>query len=192
VGTASSSAELEARQDALQHEARELIAELDLDRVLGDAGRACPIGSFVSGLMVWRDLDFTVVSGRTELVPDALARLLADPRTRELHYRDERGGEDPRLYVVLRYEAPGGAVWKVDLSFWTSDAPRAEIGHPEALRARLTGETRLAILSLKDLWHRDERYPYRVGSMDIYDAVLNHDVRTADEFDEYLRERAAG
>jgi len=32
-------------------------------------------------------------------------------------------------------------------------------------------------------------HPYEVGGTDVYDAVPEHDVRTPDEFDAYLRER---
>jgi hypothetical protein len=52
--------------------------------------------------------------------------------------------------------------------------------------ARLTPETRLAILWLKDLWHGTPLYPTSVGSVDIYAAVLDAGVRTPAAFDDYL------
>ena len=54
------------RQDALQAEASQVIAELDLMSLLGRAGAAEQVGSFVSGLMVWRDIDVGAVSPRIE------------------------------------------------------------------------------------------------------------------------------
>ena len=53
--------ELLRRQDALQAEARRVVAELDLVPLLSRAGRVEQVGSSVSGLMVWRDIDFTVL-----------------------------------------------------------------------------------------------------------------------------------
>ena len=53
----------------------------------------------------------------------------------------------------------------------------------------LTPETRLAILWIKDLWHRLPVYPYTVGGFEVYDAVLNHGVRTPVDFDYFLRQR---
>src|SRR4051794_440606 len=50
--------ELLRRQDALQAEARRVVADLDLVPLLSRAGRVEQVGSSVSGLMVWRDLDF--------------------------------------------------------------------------------------------------------------------------------------
>ena len=39
------------------------------------------------------------------------------------------------------------------------------------------------------MWHRLPTFPYQVGGTDIYDAVVEHGVRTLEEFDDYLRER---
>ncbi len=195
---AAQAAELLRRQDALQAEAAQVIGELELPATLGRAGRAVQIGSSVSGLMVWRDLDFSILcpgAGR-DRIAEILRSFIAHPRLRELHYRDELGPrspsgrpEDKRHYAVMRYEAATGAVWKIDLSFWVSDAPRGELSHPHRLARQLTDETRLAILRLKDIWHRLPSYPDQVGGMEVYDAVLAHGVRTPDEFAAYLRER---
>ena len=55
--------ELLARQFALQAEAREVLAELDLAALVADVGPLLLAGSFVSGLMCWRDLDVMVLAG---------------------------------------------------------------------------------------------------------------------------------
>jgi hypothetical protein len=47
----------------------------------------------------------------------------------------------------------------------------------------------LAVLRLKDFWQRLPVYPDIVGAWEIYDAVLNHDVRTLDELDAFLAAR---
>ena len=39
------------------------------------------------------------------------------------------------------------------------------------------------------MWQRVSSYPDQVSGMDIYDAVLEHSVRTPDQFDSYLRRR---
>jgi hypothetical protein len=191
-------AELLARQDALQVEAVVVVAELDLPALLVRAGRVEQIGSSVSGLMVWRDLDFNIVApalARDDLVA-TIAPLLTDVRVFDLHFQDEVGPRnfsgdphDDRYYVVFRYRAASGEEWKIDLSFWLADAPRGQLAHLDYLRRTLTDETRLAILALKDLWHRLPAYPYTVGGYEIYDAVLEHGVRTPDDLDAYLRAR---
>jgi hypothetical protein len=57
------------------------------------------------------------------------------------------------------------------------------------MRRQLTPETRLAILWIKDVWHQAPFYPDQVSGIDIYDAVLEHGVRTPEQFGMYLHER---
>jgi hypothetical protein len=70
-----------------------------------------------------------------------------------------------------------------------SDAPRNQLAQAGAIRRRLTEETRLAILWIKDVWHQLPVYPYEVGGVEVYDAVFEHGVRTPEGFEAYLRER---
>ena len=55
--TSASDQELFARQEALQAKATQVLAELDLDRLFADVGPVLVVGSYLSGLMCWRDLD---------------------------------------------------------------------------------------------------------------------------------------
>ena len=120
----------------------------------------------------------------------------AHPRTTRLDYRSETGALVPpelrgygRYYFVVRHETEPGDEWKIDVSLWTTDAPRSHLAQLAELERRLTRETRLAILWIKDVWHRLPVYPDEVGGMEVYDAVLEHGARTPDDFDLYLRER---
>ena len=182
---------------ALQAEANAVVTRLDLLGMLGPLGDPEVIGSAVSGIMVWRDIDLSVRC--QDLTParfwEALRPLLNDPGLARLDYRNETGERSPtddpvdeRLYAVLRYETEPGTVWKIDLSLWTSDAPRPYRAEAEALR-RLDDETRLAVLWIKDVWSRLPVYPYEVSGYEVYDAVLEHGVRAPAGFDAYLRER---
>jgi hypothetical protein len=72
------------------------------------------------------------------------------------------------------------------LSFFFSKEILGALDHLAWLQRELTEETRLAILWIKDSWHRLPAYPYRVGGYEIYEAVLTAGVRTPDEFDAYL------
>ena len=137
--------------------------------------------------MVWRDLDYGVDAPglRPARAWQVLAALAA--RADSLHYEDETGERVAetkpyeRLYFVLRL-----AGWKLDISVWTAGAPATVEELPRQLRERLDPETRLVVLRLKDAWHRDPRYPDTIGGYEIYDAVLDHGVRTIEELDDYL------
>jgi hypothetical protein len=195
---ATTAVELLRRQEALQAEAQQLIVHLDLLTMLSPAGKPEQIGSSVSGLMVWRDIDFNVLCSHRSLraVFEAMQPLLINPRVTKLHYFNESEGLTPaellgdeRYYFVTYYETEAGHQWKIDISFWLSEKPRPQLAHLESLASRLTEETRLAILWIKDIWQHLPNYPYQVGGTDIYDAVLEHGVRTPAQFKVYLFER---
>jgi hypothetical protein len=186
------------RQEALQTEAHQLIVHLDLFSMLALAGKPEQIGSSVSGLMVWRDIDFNVLCSHRNLraVFETMQPLLTNPRVTRLHYFNESDGHTPaelqgdeRYYFVTYYETEAGHQWKIDISFWRSEKPRTQLAHLAYLSERLTEETRLAILWIKDIWQQLPSYPYQVGGTDIYDAVLEHGVRTPAQFKAYLFER---
>jgi hypothetical protein len=189
--------ELLRRQDALQAEVSRVIGELDLMRLLGRAGLAEQVGSSVSGLMVWRDIDFSVLSPgvNAERSWIFMRPIVSHPRITRLTYRNETGdlnrsgrAFDDRYYFVIHYQTMAGDNWKIDVSLWVDDAPRRQRAQALAL-ASLAREKRVRILWLKDVWHRLPTYPDQVGGTDIYDAVLEHNVSTPEEFDSYLVER---
>jgi hypothetical protein len=181
------SAGLVERQRALQREATEVARDLRVEETLARAGRVVAVGSFVTGLMVWRDLDFVVdASGLTTGAAfEVLHPLLA--RSRAAHY--ENDPELRRHYFVLRIPWRGDREWKLDVSLFLAGIPPDLDASQDELRARLTDETRATILMLKDAWYTEAAYPEVVGGFEIYDAVLNSGVRTLDQLDAYLRER---
>jgi hypothetical protein len=196
---AAYAARLLERQDALQSEANQLVESLDLPSMLGRAGRFERLGSSVSGLMAWRDLDLGVSCGvlGAERAWETMVPLAAHPRTTRLSYRNEVGPLAPpelrgygRYYFVAYHQTEAGREWKIDVSLWTPESPPGPLARAEELRRRLTPETKLAILWIKDTWHRLPYYPEVVSGMDIYEAVLEHGVRTPEQFGRYLSQRS--
>jgi hypothetical protein len=184
------------RQQALQAESEVVLVELRLDEWLGDVGPVRHLGSAVHGLMVWRDIDLSVAAADmpAERVFEAIRPLALLPSVREVRYRKDVGRFTPtvdplhaRHYVAASYQGAHGAEWHIDISFWLCGM------HPEpvddTLAHALTPEARVAILWLKELWHRLPAYRHQVFSVDIYDAVLKHGVRTPVAFDGYLAAR---
>ena len=189
-------AELLSRQQKLQRAARQIIAELGVATIIGRAGAVTLVGSLVSGLMVWRDVDFNVHSPGLQgaEVLQIMAPLLAHPCLKMMRYRNASGAflppdpTDARFFYALYFQPENGEEWKIDVSFWVSPLPRAESASAERIAARLTDETRLAILWIKDVWHRLPIYPLEISGVDIYEAVLDHGVRTPSQFGDYLGE----
>jgi hypothetical protein len=175
-----------ASPEDLQAEARSVLALLE------PLGPLTPTGSFVSGLMVWRDLD-VMLTGGPEFGPadvvTLLGRAVAIQGLTGFEYRDQRGDRSPsgkprdeRHHVVLTV-----GEWRVDLSIWLHDDHADGSEWHRQLADRLTAEERQAILAIKTVWHQRPEYPEEVGGFDIYTAVLEHGVRTAVEFGVWLR-----
>jgi hypothetical protein len=179
----------------LQEEAREVLSELDLGSRLASYNPVLVTGSFVSGLMVWRDLDVMLLGGSRLSPPDvltAITGLVVFPGMVGFEYADERGSRSPtrekrdeRYHVPMTYVRPGGT-WRLDLTFWLHDPHENITAWHEQLRESLTGQQRVDILGIKDVWHRRPEYPEAVSGFEIYTAVLDHGVRTPEQFANWL------
>jgi hypothetical protein len=177
-------AKLLARAEELQAEASDFLVAHDVEERLRATGSVLLVGSYVTGLMVWRDLDVCVDAaglGRAEAWELVRPFVLEAERVR---YEDIEEPGDCRHYFVLLLDG-----WKLDLSLFTDGIPPEVEAFQDELRRRLDDETRLAILRLKQLWHRRPEYPEVVGGFEICEAVLAG-VRTNDELEAYLRQRA--
>jgi hypothetical protein len=193
--TSASDQELLARQAALQAEGAEVLAGLDLGSLFGHVGPVLVVGSYVSGLMCWRDLDVVLLAG-VEFSPsdvlDLLKRVVELPGFASFTYRDERGercptGEarDERYHVPFDLDAGQGR-WRIDLSVFLRDLHGHVAAWHEQLRDTITDQQRLAVLRIKDVWHRLPSYPDQVSGWEIYTAVLRDGVRTPEQFGRWL------
>jgi hypothetical protein len=169
--------------------------DLALDDVLGALGEPHLVGSAALGLMVWPDLDMTVVCDALDVATLYLAavELVIHPRVRQLMFRNDSGpwNSDPATY-------PDGIYWGIDyrterrtwtIDIWfVADADRQpDLRHVRELRPRLTPPARRAILNIKRAWVERPEYGRSVTSFDIYTAVLDQGIRTPDELERSLR-----
>jgi hypothetical protein len=190
--------ELLRQQAELQTEARAVEADLQLDELLGAIGQVNRVGSAALGLMVWRDVDLTVVCAKLALEPVAAvgARLAAHPRVNTITFRNDsrhwKTNPDypDGLYLGVGYRSPTHADWKLDIWFVDEPERQPDLAHMRWMPARLTAETRTTILVIKSAWASRPEYGKRVKSVDIYSAVLEDGVRTPEAFDEWLGAKA--
>jgi hypothetical protein len=188
------------RQAELQAEAAVVRADLGLDGLLARQGTVVPVGSAALGLMVWRDLDLTVVCDELDpaAVADVGAELARHPRVREVLFRNDTGpwNTDPAypdgLYLRLDFRSPDGHAWKADIWFVDEPDRQPDLAHVRELPPRLTAAARAAILAIKEEWAGRPEYGRTVTSWDVYRAVLDHDVRSVAEFGEWVTGRGAG
>jgi hypothetical protein len=140
------------------------------------------VGSAALGLMVWRDLDLTVICGTLDAEPVAAtgARLATHQRVREVRFRNDTGpwNVDPiypdGLYLGLQCRSAVGEEWKVDIWFVDEPERQPDLAHVRDLPPRLNNQTRAAILWVKSVWAGRPEYRRQVTSWDIYTAVLDH------------------
>ncbi len=191
----ASDEDLWARQAALQAEASEVLAGLDLATIFADIGPVLLTGSYVSSLMCWPDLDVMVHVGGGFTPRDvlrSLQRIVDLPGVVGFDYRDERGPRSPTGSTRdERYHVPialsrNGQTWRIDLTQWLNDPHANLTAWHESLRERITVEQRSAVLRIKDVWHRLPSYPDHVSGTQIYTAVLDDGVRTPQQFDAWL------
>jgi hypothetical protein len=195
----ASDEELAAGQSALQAEATELLGDLDRSRIFADIGPLALAGSYVSGLMCWRELDVGLLVGANYSPQDVLrliSRIMEFPGVIGFDYRDERAERSPtglvkeeRYHVPFLLERTGG-IWCLDLTLWLHDLHENVTAWHEALRDSITDEQRAAVLRIKDVWCRLPIYPDQISGLEIYAAVTEDGVRTPEQFRGWLVDHA--
>ena len=166
-------------------------ADLELDAVLGTLGEPHLVGSAALGLMVWPDLDMTVVCDALDVAAlhSAAVDLVRHPRVRQLTFRNDSGpwNSHPEKYPDGVYWGidyrDGRRTWNIDVWFVTEADRQPDLRHVRELGGRLTPETRSAILDIKRAWVQRPEYGQTVRSYDIYTAVLDDGIRTPEEFE---------
>jgi hypothetical protein len=189
--------ELLRQQDELQAEAGTVEVDLQIAALVGAIGEPVRVGSAALGLMVWRDLDLTVVCRELAVEPVAAlgARLAAHPRVRQVTFRNDSGrwrtspSYPDGLYLGVGYRSPSGRDWKLDIWFVDEPERQPDLAHLRSMPGQLSPETREAILLVKSAWASRPEYGKAVTSFDIYTAVLTDGVRTRAEFEDWVAKR---
>lgn len=165
------------RADQLRQEASALLASEVVGRVVSLVGEPVLLGSYVSDLMVRREVDVAFRVGR-DLGRDRFARLvgrlLAEPVVTGVGAVDETGARCPgarrderyRLVVDVEHR---GAAWCLDLSLFLHDDHRNVAEHHQRLAAMTSPLQRAEILRLKEQW---ADRPAEPESMTAYDLVV--------------------
>jgi len=149
-------------------------------------------------LMVWRDLDLTVVCARLMLEPVTAvgATLARHPRVKTVTFRNDSGQwiADPLkypdgLYLGVGYRSQEGNDWKLDIWFVDEPERQPDLAHLRWMPEVLTSDKREAILRIKSFWAAKPEYGQSVRGFDIYSAVLSDGIRTLEAFDDWLGRR---
>ena len=171
------------RAAARRHRALQIAGVLDLTARWSVVGDVVSVGAVAYDLVVSPDLDYEVFTSAAPTIRAGF-RVLADlaelPSVTTTHFRNALDTPDRGLYWQVRYRNQDGRDWKIDVWTLARDHPgpcAAWIVEP--MRQALDDETRAAILELKEIRAAGQA-PY-VASIDIYRAVIDDGVRTADD-----------
>jgi len=171
----------------LRDEADALAAKCNLPVLLANYPSWFIGGSYYYGLMCWRDLDVYVLDPQHDLkkcfeIGYEVTRRLSAKKSRFTN----NVGEDPNgLYWGIKLGDERKGAWKIDLWFLDTQDYERHSKYCDCLRDRLTTETRSAILDIKEAYWRRREYRDTITSDLIYRAVLDHDVRTVQDFERF-------
>jgi hypothetical protein len=186
-------ARLQALDEGLRAEADQMLADSDLGPIISRAGFVA-VGSYTTRTMTWRDLDFERVAESPDWEQHwAVGKELATSGwvwrfSCVDAYRDPRGHHDSGFYWGLRASNPlGGPIWKLDL--WTARRSEFALDKREKWNRLLTEENRLHILAIKAALCDTSEYRESVFSIQVYEAVLENNIRGLEEFREWHKAR---
>ena len=183
-----------AEQDELQVESNAVVDALGLNQSLAGVGEPVRVGSSALGLLVKRDVDITVICpelGKAvhEAVVGIGAELARHHRVERVLFRNDTGDWNTDanypdgFYLGVTCRSATGASWNLDIWFVDEPERQPDLQHVKSLPARLTPETRTAILEIKKAYLGRPEYGKSVNGYEIYRAVLDDDVRTPEEFE---------
>ncbi|MEE8414617.1 MAG: hypothetical protein V3R96_08710 [Dehalococcoidales bacterium] len=187
--------ELEKLNSTIMGEANRILYDHGLLQLLGEYGNPVVTGSYVLELMTWRDLDIYIETD--DMTETTFFRLGADITQRlkpsRMHYRNEFIAETPGLPLGLYWGIYLSGLgfpeeWKIDL--WAIDSEQRIILQKvlDDLRIKIGEDLKPAILAIKNHFCRHPEYRRKFTSMDIYQAVIEENIKSVEDFAVWLEE----
>lgn len=171
--------------------AQQILADLQLIEQWQRFGKPMIVGAAAYGLMVAPDIDLDIFCDEP-FIQDGFAVLAAcahHPRVHKARFANKLADPDQGLYWQLRYQHPDGQEWKIDMWSFGHDHPGAYAAAlVEPFTEALTDETRQAILTIKEQALIDATL--QCGSIHLYRAVLDDNVRTVEQFRVWLEQNS--
>jgi hypothetical protein len=170
--------------EVIKREADELIVRSGLRELLHDYPSWFIGGSYSYDLMCWRDLDIYVLDHVHDLhrcfaVAATITKRLDVWKSR---FTNNLQSHPKGYYWGLKFGNEREGAWKIDLWFMPQEDFTRHAEYSKRMKERLTEETRVAILLIKEAYWRRPEYRDTITSDDIYRAVLDDGVRSVEEF----------
>lgn len=183
---------LELSENNLQ-KAHKIIDELKIFQTWNDLDSACHlVGSVKTGLILHhRDIDFHVYSNDFSIDKSfaAIAAISNNAKIREAAYKNLLDAEDMCLEWHLQYEESPEEIWTIDIIHIKNESPYAGMVErvTDSINRVLTNDLRDKILQLKDDCYQQNT---KVMGIEIYEAVIEHQIYDFDNLMEWKNKRA--
>lgn len=162
-----------------------LLYEYDLMKKLKEIGKPHIIGSYRMNMMAWNDLDIDIENDDMSLdkLHDLSAFIISTFHPVWYEAKEELNDEGKRVWFHGFETMITGELWNFDLCFFDKET----ISHAERYCDKIANNTsqaqKDAIVSIKNELISRGLYSFeKYKSMDVYKAVLEADVKNADEF----------
>ncbi|WP_282139199.1 hypothetical protein [Rossellomorea aquimaris] len=180
----------ELNQEIL-NEAEEILYGLELFDILKKYGNPIVSGSYLLKLMTWRDLDIYLETDSigTEDFFSLGKEISTKLNPSKMSFRNELIGKTPHLPKGLYWGVHTNLFnqqWKIDIWAVESEEVKQKQSGIEEIQFKIDNPKRQLILELKSHLHRHSLYRKTFFSVDIYDAVLNYDITSLEQFKEWL------
>ena len=178
---------------SLRKEADQVLQETGLLALLERYGTVSTTGSYSYDLMTWRDIDLCLAlpTIETRSIFDLGREIAVLPGVGSMYYRNEFIMETPgnprAVFWCVDFYLSSEIKWKVDILISTSEEVARVLQPGQGLKARLNHQKREAILQIKSVLCQRDCYRQEYGSRDVYDAVMEHEVKTIEEWDNWWK-----
>lgn len=180
------------KQNELQEEGKKVLDQLGIIKILSKYGSPKIVGSFETGLMVWRDIDIELVKEiKDEEYWESVNTLFYGSGLKYLTLIDFRNSVNPNtpkgLYIGIKYWFEDKE-WKIDVWFLPPRSKESE-NMNEWIKDKLNNENRKTILEIKSKLYKNMKYRKNFFNVDIYRAVISEGVTNLEGFKRYLENK---
>jgi hypothetical protein len=177
--------------EKILNEADEILYGLGLFDILGKYGNPQVSGSYLLKLMTWRDLDIYLESNSigTEAFFELGKEISTKLNPSKMSFRNELIGKTPHLPKGLYWGVHTNFLeqkWKIDIWAIDSKEVKKKQSEVEEIQFKIDHSKRQLILELKSRVHSNSLYRKTFFSIDVYDAVLNDEITSLEQFKKWL------
>ena len=172
----------------IRKEADFILYEGGLKKIIAQYGRVEMAGSYPLRMMYKKDLDITLVS--SQLQPQKFfelgGKIAEHLGSHFLYYHNTRIKSLPLRPTNALYFGVSFKDWKIDLWVTSEEWWKESEIYMNNILNKLTDERRMIILELKKEFSNTSDYGRKFSSKQIYSSVLDHGVKSIDEFKEFI------